>query len=101
MKAIETRLPLEFDKSFVLFREKGKFFPVPWHYHAEYEIVLVLRSTGRRLVGDHIGYFDDGDLVFMGSGIPHVWINDQQFITGEAGYEADALVIHFRDSFLG
>lgn len=101
MKAIELRFPQDLDNSFVLFRETGKYFPCPWHFHPEYELVLVLRSTGRRLVGDHIGYFDDGDLVFMGSGIPHVWVNDQQFVNGEAGYDADALVIHFRDSFLG
>ena len=101
MKAIEQRLPQDFDKSFVVFRETGKCFPCPWHFHPEYELVLVLRSTGRRMVGDHIGYFDDGDLVFMGSGIPHVWMNDQKFINGEAGYKADAIVIHFRDCFLG
>jgi len=101
MKAIEQRLPQDFDKSFVVFRETGKYFPCPWHFHPEYELVLVLHSTGRRIVGDHIGYFDDEDLVFMGSGLPHVWINDKQFINGEAGYEADAIVIHFLDSFLG
>lgn len=101
MKAIEQRLPQDFDKSFVVFRETGKCFPCPWHFHPEYELVLVLHSSGRRMVGDHIGYFDKDDLVFMGSNIPHVWINDQQFINGEASYEADAIVIHFRDSFLG
>jgi len=101
MKAVEFRLPQDFDKSFVLFRETGQYFPCPWHFHPEYEIVLVLRSTGRRMVGDHIGHFDEGDLVVMGSGIPHVWINDEQFIKGEAGYDADALVIHFSDCFLG
>jgi AraC-like DNA-binding protein len=101
MKAIEQRLPQDFDKSFVVFRETGKYFPCPWHFHPEFELVLVLRSTGRRMVGDHIGYFNDDDLVFMGSGIPHVWINDPQFINGEADYQADAIVIHFMDSFLG
>lgn len=101
MKAIEQRLPQDFDKSFVVFRETGKHFPCPWHFHPEFELVLVLRSTGRRMVGDHIGYFNDDDLVFMGSGIPHVWINDPQFMNGEAGYQADAIVIHFMDSFLG
>lgn len=101
MKAIEQRLPQDFDKSFVVFRETGKYFPCPWHFHPEYELVLVLRSNGRRMVGDHIGYFDDDDLVFMGAGIPHVWMNDPQFINGEAGYQADAIVIHFMDSFLG
>ncbi len=101
MKAIEQRLPQDFDKSFVVFRETGKYFPCPWHFHPEFELVLILKSTGRRMVGDHIGYFDEDDLVFMGSGIPHVWINDDQFINGEAGYQADAIVIHFMDSFLG
>jgi len=101
MKAIEQRLPQDFDKSFVVFRETGKYFPCPWHFHPEFELVLILKSTGRRMVGDHIGYFDEDDLVFLGSGIPHVWINDAQFINGEAGYQADAIVIHFMDSFLG
>ena len=101
MKAIEQRLPQDFDKSFVVFCETGKYFPCPWHFHPEYELVLVLRSTGRRIVGDHIGYFNEGDLVFMGPSLPHVWLNDQKFINGEAGYQADAIVIHFMESFLG
>jgi len=53
------------------------------------------------MVGDHIGYFNEGDLVFMGAGIPHVWINDQEFFNGQVDYHADAIVIHFVDSFLG
>jgi AraC-like DNA-binding protein len=101
MKAIEQRLPQDFDKSFVVFRETGKYFPCPWHFHPEFELVLTLKSTGRRMVGDHIGYFGEDDLVFMGSGIPHVWINDEEFINGTAAYPADAIVIHFMDSFLG
>lgn len=101
MKAIEQRLPQDFDKSFVVFRETGKYFPCPWHFHPEFELVLILKSTGRRMVGDHIGYFGEDDLVFMGSGLPHVWISDDEFINGEAGYQADAIVIHFMDSFLG
>ncbi|WP_316814383.1 AraC family transcriptional regulator [Pedobacter heparinus] len=101
MKVIEQRLPRDFDKSFVVFREKGQYFPCPWHFHPEYELVLILRSTGRRMVGDHIGYFEEGDLVFMGAGIPHVWVNDDEFINGKANHEADAIVIHFVESFLG
>ncbi|WP_419803371.1 AraC family transcriptional regulator [Mucilaginibacter sp.] len=101
MKIIEARLPQEFDKSFIVFQEKGKFFPAPWHYHPEYELVLVNKSTGRRMVGDHIGYFEEDDLVFMGSRLPHVWVNDQMFLKGEANYPADAIVIQFVEHFLG
>ncbi len=101
MKVIEARLPQEFDKSFIVFRERGTFFPAPWHYHPEYELVLVNVSTGRRMVGDHIGYFEENDLVFMGPKLPHVWVNDLKYLRGEADAEADAIVIQFVDSFLG
>jgi len=101
MKSIEIRLPQDFDKSFVVFKEKGTYFPCPWHYHPEYELVLVLKSTGRRMVGDHIGYFQEGDLVCLGPYLPHVWINDSIFLNGQANYDADAIVIHFREDFLG
>lgn len=101
MKAIEQRLPQDFDKSFVVFRETGQYFPCPWHYHPEFELVLILQSEGKRMVGDHIGNFDIDDLVFIGPGVPHVWVNDQQYVNGEALHKADAIVIQFMDSFLG
>jgi len=101
MKAIEQRLPKEFDKSFIVFREKGKFFPVPWHYHPEYELVQVTKSTGRRMVGDHIGHFDAGDLVLMGPLLPHVWVNDPIYIQGNKDDAADAIVVQFVNNFLG
>ncbi|NHE58878.1 AraC family transcriptional regulator [Cyclobacterium plantarum] len=101
MKSIEVRLPQDFDKSFIVFKEKGQYFPCPWHYHPEYELVLVLKSQGRRMVGDHIGYFQEGDLVCMGPYLPHVWVNEPNFVNGQAGYEAEAIVIHFQKDFLG
>ena len=101
MKSIELRLPKDFDKSFTVFKEVGKSFPCPWHYHPEYEIVLVLKSNGRRMVGDNIGKFDAGDLVCMGPFLPHVWVNDPKFINGQVDYQAEAIVIHFTDNFLG
>lgn len=101
MKATEHRIPKDFDKSFTVFREVGTYFPCPWHYHPEYELVLVTRSTGRRMVGDHIGYFGEEDLVFMAPRLPHVWVNDAPYLNGEAGHQADAIVIHFMEDFLG
>lgn len=101
MKAIEQRLPKDYDKSFIVFRESGQFFPCPWHYHPEYELVLITSSTGRRMVGDHIGYFDKEDLVFMGPGLQHVWLNDEVYIKGQAPEQADGIVIQFVEKFLG
>jgi len=101
MKAIEFRLPKEFDKSFIVFNEKGSHFPCPWHYHPEFEFVLVNRSTGKRMVGDHIGYFEAGDLVLMGPELPHVWVNDNIYLEKKHHEAADATVIHFTSDFIG
>ena len=101
MKIIEQRLPQDYDKSFIVFQEIGQFFPYQWHYHPEYELVLVTQSTGRRMVGDHIGPFDEGDLVLMGPCLPHVWVNDDTYINGIAQQQANAIVIQFEGDFLG
>jgi len=101
MKPVEYRLPQEIDKSFIVFEQKGSHFPYPWHYHPEYELVLITKSTGRRMVGDHIGYFDEDDLVFMGPVLPHVWVNDSEYIDGKSSASAEAIVIQFVESFLG
>jgi len=101
MKAVEYRLPKEFDKSFIVFKEQGLFFPCPWHYHPEYEFVLVNKSSGRRMVGDHIGTFSEGDLVLMGPALPHVWVNDQKYFDKGNTEKADAVVLHFLEDFLG
>jgi AraC-like DNA-binding protein len=101
MKAVEFHLPQDVDKSFIVFREKGDFFPAPWHYHAHFEFVLINKSTGKRMVGDHIGYFEEDDLVFMGTMLPHVWVNDPVYVQRKAVEQADALVLHFTEDFLG
>src|SRR5690606_10999988 len=89
MKVIEQRLPREFDKSFTVFCEKGNFFPCPWHHHPEFEFVLVTKSTGRRMVGDHIDFFEEGDLVFLGPWLPHVWVNDPEYLYGKSNRKAE------------
>ena len=42
-----------------------------YHYHPEYEIVCVFHGSGRRHVGNHLSNYEDGDLVLIGSNLPH------------------------------
>jgi AraC-like DNA-binding protein len=54
-------------------------FPGPycrWNYHPEYEIHLIQHGVGVSIVGDHIGRFSAGQLVLVGSNLPHHWISD-------------------------
>jgi AraC-like DNA-binding protein len=47
-----------------------------WNYHPEYEVHLIQRGSGRFIVGDHIGQFHEGQIVLVGSNLPHDWISD-------------------------
>ena len=52
-------------------------FPTPlarWHYHDEYELHLIVESSGKAFVGDYIGYFQPGHLVLTGPRLPHNWV---------------------------
>jgi AraC-like DNA-binding protein len=54
-------------------------FPTPlarWHFHEEYELHLIVASTGNAFVGDWIGPFEPGHLVLAGPWLPHNWISD-------------------------
>jgi len=44
-----------------------------WHFHPEFEIMLVTRGSGTRFIGDHIAALSAIDLVLIGSGLPHCW----------------------------
>lgn len=47
-----------------------------WNYHPEFEVHLILVGSGRYIVGDRIGVFGTGQLVLVGSQLPHHWISD-------------------------
>ena len=46
-------------------------FSWDFHYHPEIELVFVFDGIGRRHVGNHISYYENGDLVLIGSALPH------------------------------
>lgn len=72
-----------------------------WHYHPEVELTLIRKSKGTRLVGDHIERFEDGDLVLLGSNLPHMWRNDEDHFKENSGLHVEAVAIHFHENFWG
>jgi AraC-like DNA-binding protein len=57
----------------MLDRRLDEAIPFQWHHHPEFELTLTLNSRGQRFIGDHIGRYDDGDLVLIGPNLPHTW----------------------------
>jgi AraC-like DNA-binding protein len=73
-------------------------FTYPWHFHSEYEIVYVLKSSGKRFVADSVESFGEGDITLMGSNLPHFWKND---VTDnlENPSRVNAIVVQFHKDF--
>lgn len=70
-------------------------FPTPlarWHYHDEYELHLMVASSGKAFVGDWIGQFQPGHLVLTGPRLPHNWLSTD---LPEGGVPLRDLVIQF------
>ncbi len=101
MKLIVERLNKDVRSSFVLQKDVFDHYPTPWHHHPEYELVVVLKSSGDKIIGDHMSTFTDGDLVFMGPNLPHVYRNNKIYYEGNKELTAEAIVIHFNIDFLG
>jgi AraC-like DNA-binding protein len=66
-------------------------FNAPWHFHPELELTYIVKSEGVRLVGDSVERFRAGDLVLLGSNLPHRWVNQ----TTEKKQKAHSIVIQF------
>jgi AraC-like DNA-binding protein len=81
-------------------REIVPYMDYPWHYHPEFEIIFVEKSYGIRLMGNHVGNFSDGDLMFISPNLPHVWKNDDDFYKDNVDLLVDVFVIQFREDAL-
>ncbi len=99
MKIANIRLLQEPNKSFIYYKETNPFSL--WHHHPEYELVLITKGRGKRMVGDQISRFGENDLVFVGSYTPHEWLCDQDFFDRSNGFTGEGIVIQFLYDFLG
>lgn len=91
------KIPSVYSSSIATKREITPYMDYPWHYHPEFEIIFVEKSYGIRFMGNHIGNFNEGDLMFVSSNLPHVWKNDKAFYQGDKNLFVDVYVIHFRE----
>ena len=99
MKISKISLRQEPYKSFIVHNEKDPF--TPWHHHPEYELVLIVKGKGKRLVGDHVARFKRNDLVFLGPYLAHQWICEIDEDDLSDGPHDEAFVIQFGYDFLG
>ncbi|TRX60683.1 AraC family transcriptional regulator [Fulvivirga sp. M361] len=74
-------------------------FDHPWHFHPELELTLILESDGIRYIGDHTSRFKEGDLVLVGSNLPHLWLNNKTLPYNKAG-RSRRITLQFPEDFM-
>jgi len=85
------------DNLFVVKEEQFKYNDFPFHFHPEFEIILILEGSGQRMVGDSITEFNGPDLCMFGANLPHTF-----YTRGLSKNEAiRQIVIQFHENFLG
>lgn len=70
-------------------------FSLPYHQHNAYELTLILKGSGTRIIGDDIGNYSPGDLILIGPFLPHVWRDHCK----EAGVGVKSITIKLSDQF--
>src|SRR6476661_2359534 len=100
MKAQLHKLPIANDTSFLYNKWQCDYFDKPWHFHEEFELVLIEKSCGTKLIGDSVSLFEDGDLFLIGSNIPHLFRNNEDYYSKKSP-GASSVFIHFKEDVFG
>lgn len=69
------------------------YFATEFHFHKECQLVYVVESEGKRIIGDNVEHFESDELIFLGSNVPHVWHNDQQYFDKDAVNNARSIAL--------
>jgi AraC-like DNA-binding protein len=96
MKPVFEKVPKRDWESFHCEVVQGPDYGTRWHFHPEFQITLAVRSSGHRVVGDNIAPLTDGDVVLLGSNLPHVWHQDES-----CGRQVHAIIVRFDPQALG
>ncbi|MGA0558435.1 AraC family transcriptional regulator [Larkinella sp. VNQ87] len=87
--------------SFIVKELVEAHFDANWHFHPHFQLFLVEEGTGTRFIGDSIKPFAEGDLVFLGPNLPHLWRSDQPYFQKDSGLTTRGIVVYFPEDFLG
>lgn len=66
-----------------------------WHFHPELELIYVNKGQGKTHIGNHLSYFNNSQLILIGSNLPHNGFTDRLTATGTE------TTIQFKSNFLG
>jgi len=88
------------DSSFIL---KGDeiVWNNPWHYHPELELIYCIKGRGTNFVGNAIRSIEEGEILLLGSNLPHTRQRDRLFYENELAETPESIIVQFKEDFLG
>lgn len=101
MKSILRKVDTGYNYSFSVREDICPYFDTHWYYHPEVELTMMRRGSGMQFIGDNIDRFNSGDIVLLGSNLPHLWKSDEEYYQGDPSLQVEGVVIHFLEDFWG
>jgi AraC-like DNA-binding protein len=101
MKPKLLKISLQPLQSFAVRHDIVPFFYKELHFHPEIELVHIVKGTGMQYVGSHLQSFKPGDVVMVGSNLPHLWKCDAAYFKQDSKELVESSVIHFLPNAFG
>ena len=77
MKVLPFKIPKPERDALFYQEDRASVFYDKFHQHEEIQISIILEGKGTLIVGDTINYYNEGDLLVIGSNLPHVFKSDR------------------------
>lgn len=99
MKVVPFKIPKKEHEAVKVQIESLPHFYNHLHQHPEIQLTLIKESGGTLLAGNYVGRFDEGDVLVMGSNLPHIFRNDPIYFTKKL--RARSTSLFFDETILG
>jgi AraC-like DNA-binding protein len=81
MKVLPFKIPKSKDVSLIYQEDKGEILYDKLHQHEEIQLCAIVKGEGSLVVGDSINEYKSGDILIIGSNVPHVFKSDTSTCT--------------------
>ena len=78
MKVLPFKIPKPESAALIFQEDLEPFFYDKLHQHEEIQLSYIVKGEGTLIVGDTINYYKSGDVIVIGSQLPHVFKSDQE-----------------------
>ncbi len=71
-----------------------------FHFHPELELNFIQEGFGKRIIGDKVTDYLPGDMVFIGSGVPHIYLSDHAYYKQDPTMLSRSIVAYIHPKIL-